>query len=42
MNPFEKMALKNFDTTIMKVVQATHHQGDIWKNYHRSFLLKIC
>ena len=23
------MALSNFDTRIMKVVQATHHQGDI-------------
>ena len=23
------MALSNFDTTIMKVAQATHHQGDI-------------
>ena len=28
-NPFEKLALSNFDTRIMKVVQTPHHQSDI-------------
>ena len=28
-NLFEKMELSNFDTRIMKVLQATHHQWDI-------------
>ena len=28
-NAFERMALSSFDTTIMKVVQITHHQGDV-------------
>ena len=28
-NPFEKMALSNFDTRIVKVVQATQNQGNI-------------
>ena len=28
-NPFENMALCNFDTRIVKVVQVTHHQADI-------------
>ena len=28
-NPFEKIALNNFEIRILKVVQATLHQGDI-------------
>ena len=41
-NPFEKMILSNFYTRIMKVVQVTHHQGDIRYEMSRVCSAQVC
>ena len=41
-NPFERMALSSFDTKIMKVVQATNHQGDVRYGMSRVYGAHVC